>query len=235
MKVSRMFLLLCGPILATSLTGGATWRTMAQDDDKYVYADFETQHENRPVSNHGGVVQINAYSENGSAPSRFKGMGGINAPEVIRPSKDSPNKAVYFEYEFRMPNQYAGVSLEVFGQPSKDGKPVATDLSGYKYVTMQVYADTTNKTTNSLRFEIISRGQGLGTPQAFPQTSFKISPGFNTYKVVLKDLVQPEWADPKLSVKDVLKKLTSVTVSAYCGPCAPTTGKVVIDNIVFQK
>ena len=235
MKPFKLFLPLCCFTLLTSLAGGVRPTRAAQDGDKYVYADFETMKDGRPVSNHGGQVQLNAYSENGANPSRFKGAAGTNAPEIVRPGKESPNKAAYFEYEFRIPNQYAGVGLEVMGEPYKDGKPVADDLSAYKYVTLQVYATTTNTVINALRFEIISRGQGLGTPDAFPQTTFKVSPGFNTYKIALKDLNQPDWATPKLSVKEVLKKLTSVTVSAYCGPCSPTSGKVLVDNIVFQK
>ena len=235
MKPNRIFLLLCCLAPLAPLSGGGARRAAAQDSDKYVYADFETMKDGRPVSSHGGQVQINAYSENGANPSRFKGAAGTNAPEIVRPGKESPNKAAYFEYEFRIPNQYAGVGLEVMGEPYKDGKPVADDLSAYKDVTLQVYATTTDKTTNSLRFEIISRGQGLPPTNGFPQTSFKVSPGFNTYKIPLKNLSQPNWAEPKVSAKDVLKKLTSVSVSAYCGPCAPTTGTVVLDNIVFEK
>lgn len=205
----------------------------AQGDDKFVYADFEEAKDNRPVSSHGGLVQLVSYQENASSPARFKGLAGANpaAPELVRLKKDDPNHAAAFDYELTAPNQYAGVGVEVHGQPDKDGKPVADDLSGYKNVSLQIYATG----VNSLRLEIISRGQGLGAPNGFPQTTFKVRPGFNTYKIALKSLLQPEWAQPRVSEKDVLKKLTAVAVTAYCESCVSSHGTVIVDNIVFEN
>jgi hypothetical protein len=79
----------------------------AQGVDKLVYADFETMKDNRPVSNRGGLVQLFNYQENAVNPSRFKGAktGDSNAPDVVRLSKDDPNKAITFDYELRPPNQ----------------------------------------------------------------------------------------------------------------------------------
>ena len=65
--------------------------------------------------------------------------------------------------------------------------------------------------------------------------SFKIKPGFNTYKIPLSSLSQPSWAQTKVSTKDVLKKLTAVSLTAYCEQCTPINGTVVVDNLVFQK
>jgi len=98
-------------------------------------------------------------------------------------------------------------------------------------VSLQIYATG----VPSLRLELISRGQGLPPTNGFPQTTFKVTPGFNTYRVPLKSLLQPEWAQPRISAKDVLKKLTAVAVTAYCNQCTPANGTVVIDNIVFEK
>jgi len=39
------------------------------------------------------------------------------------------HRAAAFDYEMRIPNEWEGVSLEVFGQPEKDGKLVADDVS----------------------------------------------------------------------------------------------------------
>jgi hypothetical protein len=204
-----------------------------QESGKSVYADFETLQDNRPVSNRGGLVQLIAYQENPANQSGFKGLAGANppAPEVVHLKQGDPNRAIAFDYVLVSPNQYAGVGVEVHGQPDKDGKPVADDMSGYKFVSMQIYATG----VPSLRLEIMSRGQGLDTPNAFPQTTFKVLPGFNTYRIPLKSLLQPEWAQPRVSPKDVLKKLTAVNVTAYCNQCAPTKGTVVIDNIVFEN
>ena len=205
----------------------------AQSADKFVYADFETANDKRPVSSHGGLVQIVSYQESPSSQSRYKGLEGSNppAPELVRLKKDDPNRAIAFNYELASPNQYAGVGVEVHGEPDKDGKSVADDVSEYKSVSLQIYATG----VPSLRLELISRGQGLPPTNGFPQTTFKVTPGFNTYRVPLKSLLQPEWAQPRISAKDVLKKLTAVAVTAYCNQCTPANGTVVIDNIVFEK
>ncbi|HYJ47295.1 MAG TPA: hypothetical protein VEV81_11850, partial [Pyrinomonadaceae bacterium] len=153
------------------------------------------------------------------------------APEAVHLKPDDPNHAIAFDYELYSPNQWAGVGVEVHGQPDKDGKPVADDLSAYKFLTMQIYATG----VPNLRVEIVSRGQGINLSSGFPQMSFKVKPGFNTYKFPLSSLSQPSWAETKLSPKDVLKKLTLVSLTAYCEQCTPVHGTVVVDNIMFQK
>jgi hypothetical protein len=176
-------------------------------------------------------VQLFAYQE--TTPSRFKGLANSAppAPELVRLKPDDPNRAAAFDYELYSPNQYAGVSMEVHGQADKDGKPVADDLSAYKFLSLQIYSTG----VPSLRVEFISRGQGLNLASGFPQYTFKIKPGFNTYKIPLGSLAQPSWAETRLNNKDVLKKLTSISLSAYCERCAPVKGTVVVDNIIFQK
>ena len=60
--------------------------------------------------------------------------------------------------------------------------------------------------------------------------------GLNTYKVELKKFAQPSWVtDTRIDPKDVLKKLTAVSISAYCDDCRPTKGMMVVDNVVFEK
>lgn len=229
------FALLFGSF-GTSVVGSEVLRdraqaATAQDADKLVYADFETKPDSRPVSSRGGFVQLLSYEENAAIKSTFKGMPGVNppAPEIVRTSKETPNKAVSFDFRLVGPNQWAGVGVEVHGQPDKDGKTVADDVSAYKYVTLQVYATG----VTSLRIELMSHGQGINVSNGYPQMTFKVNPGFNTYKIPFKSLTQPQWAEPKVSTKDVLKKLTAVSVTAYCGPCTPITGTVVVDDIVF--
>ena len=46
---------------------------------------------------------------------------------------------------------------------------------------------------------------------------------------------QPEWARHLDLKKEVLAKLTSVTVGVFCEKCEPEKGTVVVDNIVFEK
>lgn len=199
--------------------------------DSLVYADFETLQDNRPVSNGGGTIQLTSYQE--STPSHYKGLANSSppAPESVHLKKDDPNHAIAFDYELYSPNQYAGVGVEIQGHPYKDGKPVADDVSGYKFLSMQIYATG----VPALRVELISRGQGVSLSSGFPQMTFKIKPGFNTYRIPLSSLSQPTWAQTKVSTKDVLKKLTAVALTAYCEQCTPINGTIVVDNVIFQK
>jgi hypothetical protein len=200
-------------------------------DDSFVYADFENVQDKKPLSNRGGSVQLTSYQE--STPSHFKGLENSSPPmpEVVRLKPDDPNHAIAFDYELYSPNQYAGVAVEVRGQADKDGKPVADDVSAYKFLSMQIYATG----VPNLRVEIISRGQGISLSSGFPQMSFKIKPGFNTYRIPLSSLNQPSWVQTRVGAKDVLKKLTGITLTAYCEQCTPVHGTVVVDNIIFQK
>lgn len=201
------------------------------DGGKLVYADFENAQNKRPLSKRGGHVQLISYQER--TPSRFKGLADASppSPELVRLKPDDPNHAIAFEYELYSPNQYAGVGVEVNGLPDKDGKPVAEDVSGYKFLSMQVYATG----VTNLRVEIFSRGQGISLTSGFPQMSFKVKEGFNTYRVPLGSLQQPRWVETKVGAKDVLKKLTGLSLTAFCEQCTPLRGTVVLDNVVFEK
>jgi hypothetical protein len=227
-SVSALFTCLTtNPALTAAAVRGA-----ARGADKFVYADFETIEANRPVSSRGGLVQLFTYQENPANPSHFKGApAGENAPDVVRLSKDNPNKAITFDYELRMPNQWAGVTVEVHGQPDKDGTPVADDVSGYKYLTLQLYVTG----VTSVTVEFISKGHGIKIDSGSPQMSFKISKGFNTYKVALDSLTQPPYVQTRVNPKDLLKKLTQVNVSVACSQCVPLSGTVVIDNLIFEN
>src|SRR5262245_59625783 len=90
---------------------GGAFEEGSKQGDKLVYADFETAKDNRPVSSRGGTVQLISYEERPTLPSRYKGLAGANppAPEFAIPSKESPNKAIAFDYELQGTNQYAGV------------------------------------------------------------------------------------------------------------------------------
>jgi hypothetical protein len=191
--------------------------TLSQEgSDKFVYADFEKMENGRPVSSNGGLVQIYVAQE--SVPVKFKGLANASpgAPELIV-LKDAPqNHLASFEYNLVGPNQWANVTLEVQGRPMKDGKPVADDVSGYKQMALQLYATG----VDSLRVEFVSHGQGINLTAGFPQLPIRLKSGLNTYVIPLKE---------------VLKKLTAISVSAYCNQCTPQNGMVLVDNIVFQN
>jgi hypothetical protein len=202
-----------------------------ESGDKFVYADFEKMENGRAVSSNGGLVQI--YTANESTPVKFKGLANASpgAPELIV-LKDAPeNHLASFEYILVGPNQWANVTLEIQGRPMKDGKAVADDVSGYKQLALQLYATG----VDSLRVEFISHGQGINLTAGFPQLPIRLKQGLNTYVIPLKGLSQPSWVQERVDSKDVLKKLTAISVSAYCEQCTPHNGMVLVDNLVFQK
>ena len=205
--------------------------TVPQEGDKFVYADFEKAENGRPVTNAGGLVQI--YTAHESTPVKYKGLGNASpgAPELIV-LKDAPqNHLAAFEYNLVGPNQWANVTLEIQGRPLKDGKPVADDVSAYKQLSLQLYATG----VDSLRVEFVSHGQGIKLDAGFPQLPVRLKPGLNTYIIPLKGLSQPTWVQERVDTKEVLKKLTAVSISAYCNQCTPQVGMILVDNLVFQK
>jgi hypothetical protein len=151
------------------------------------------------------------------------------APAFARVTAD--DVAAAFDYELRIPNEWAGVNMEVFGEPEKDGKLVPDDVSGYKFITLRVFT----KGAQYIKVELITRGQGTNIESGYPGASFRVSPGFITYKLKLDSFSQPEWAMPLDLKRDVLKKLTSVTVGVHCDKCIIEKGTVVVDNIAFEK
>lgn len=246
MKLERVLLPVCCFALLASLTGRtvessvanasafqplASRTTVPQDGDKLVYADFETVKDNRVVSNRGGYVQLFGYQQHDTSPSRFKGQEATNAPELVKLKKDDPNRAAAFDYQLPPLNEYAGVTLEVHGQADKDGKMVADDVSRFKYLTLQVYVTG----VSYMKIEFISKGNGIEMSGGYPESTFKVTPAFNTYKIPLNSIAQPTWTDQRVNPKEVLKKLTSVNLVAFCSKCALTKGTVVVDNIIFQN
>ena len=219
-------------IFATLLIVLSLISTAAQDGgDKFMYADFEKVENGRGVSNNGGLVQI--YTANESTPVKYKGLANASpgAPELIV-LKDAPqNHLAAFEYSLVGPNQWANVTLEIQGRPPKDGKPVADDVSGYKQLSLQLYATG----VDSLRVEFVSQGQGINITSGFPQLPIRVKSGLNTYVIPLKGLGQPSWVQDRVDTKEVLRKLTAISISAYCDQCTPKQGMVLVDNLVFQK
>jgi hypothetical protein len=208
----------------------------AQDEkppgEKFVYADFEKTESGRTVSNGGGLVQI--YTSTESTPVTFKGVPNASpgAPELVRLKTDPQNRLASFEYALTGPNQWAQVTLEIEGHPMKDGKPVADDVSGYKQLSVQLGATG----VESLRVEFISHKQGLNIESGFPQLPIRLKPGLNTYLIPLKGLSQPTWVkEQRVDSKEVLKRLTAISISAYCDQCTSQNGMVLVDNLVFQE
>ncbi|HKO62025.1 MAG TPA: hypothetical protein VJV03_12755, partial [Pyrinomonadaceae bacterium] len=128
----------------------------ASDDSKFIYADFQNLQNGRPVSKRGGMTRLNRWSENPGNPPEFRGMENANPPAPAPARVTADDIAAAFDYELRIPNEWAGVNMEVFGQPEKDGKVPADDVSAYKFITLRVFA----KGPQHIRLELITRGHG---------------------------------------------------------------------------
>jgi hypothetical protein len=197
----------------------------------FVYADFQNLQDGRPVSSRGGMTRLNRYSQNPANPPGYRGLEKADPPSPAPARVTADDVAAAFDYELRIPNEWAGVNIEVFGQPEKDGKLAADDVSAYKFITLRAFA----KGAQHIRLELITRGHGANLEAGYPTASFRVSPGFNTYKLKLDSFNQPQWAMPLDLKRDVLKKLTSITIGVHCDKCMMEKGTVVVDNIAFEK
>ena len=234
--MKRMVFFCSGVLTALILMAGLvsaqdTPKAAESDANKLVYADFQNSQNGRPLSKRGGLTRLNRYSYNAANPPAFRGMENADPPAPALASVVGDDVAAAFDYELRIPNEWAGVNMEVFGQPEKDGKLSADDVSGYKFITLRLFA----KGPQHIRIELITRGHGANLESGYPTTNFRVSPGFNTYKLKLDSFNQPQWAMPLDLKRDVLKKLTSITVGEFCDKCTIEKGTVVVDNIAFEK
>lgn len=218
-------------VVAGSVSAQDASKAAESDASKLVYADFQNLQNGRPVSKRGGMTQLNRYSQNEANPPQFRGLEKADPPAPAPARVTADDIAAAFDYELRIPNEWEGINMEVFGQPQKDGKFVADDVSGYKFITLRVFA----KGAQYIRLELITRGQGANLEAGYPTVDFRVSPGFNTYKLKLDSFNQPVWAMPLDLKLDVLKKLTSITVGVFCNKCKLEKGTVVVDNIAFEK
>ena len=210
-------------------------RPQERDAKRLVYADFERVEDGRPVSARGGLVQLYGYEESRVHKSTFKGLEGANppAPELVRIKKDDPNRAMKFDYSLFAPNQWAGVTVEIHGLPDANGAAVPEDVSGFKTLSLEAYATG----VPILRLEAVSGERGRDMTMTYPQMTFKVRQGLNTYKVPLTGFAQPAWVtDRRVDPKDIFRKLTSINLTAFCDQCEVNTqGMVIVDNVIFEK
>ena len=218
-------------VVAGSVPAQDASKAAESNGSKLVYADFQNLQNGRPVSKRGGMTRLNRYSENATNPPQFRGLENADPPAPALARVTADDVAAAFDYELRIPNQWEGVNMEVFGRPEKDGKLVADDVSGYKFISLRVFA----KGPRYIRLELITRGQGANLESGYPTVTFRVSPGFNTYKLKLDSFNQPQWAMQLDLKRDVLMKLTSITVGVFCDKCTMEKGTVVVDNIAFEK
>src|SRR3989440_305544 len=198
-------------VVAGSVPAQDASKPAESNASKLVYADFQNLQNGRPVSKRGGMTQLNRYSQNAANPPQFRGLENADPPAPAAARVTADDTAAAFDYELRVPNEWEGVNMEVFGQPEKDGKLVPDDVSGYKFVTLRVFA----KGAQYVKLELITRGQGANLESGYPAAIIHLSPGFNTYKLKLDSFNQPDWAVQLDLKRDVLKKLTSVPIGVH--------------------
>lgn len=204
------------------------------DSKTLVFADFERQEGGRPITARGGLIQLFGYEESKVHKSEFKGAPGVDppAPELVHIKPGDPNHAMKFDYVLQAPNPWTGVTVEMHGLADTDGKLTPEDLSGYKTLSLQVYATG----IEILRLEAVSKSTGKDSSFAWPIMTFKVKQGFNTYKVPLSGFSQPSWAPVRVDPKVIFKELTSLNLTAFCDQCEfRKQGMVIVDNIVFEK
>jgi hypothetical protein len=218
-------------LTSTSMLAQNGAKPAESDASRLVYADFQNTQSGRPVSKQGGMTRLNQYSQNSANPPQYRGLENANPPAPAFARVTADDVAAAFDYEWRIPNEWAGVNIEVFGHPEKDGKLVPDDVSAYKYITLRVFT----KGAQYIKVELITRGQGTNLESGYPAASFRVSPGFNSYKLKLDSFSQPDWVVQLDLKRDVLMKLTSVTVGVHCDKCIIEKGTVVVDNIAFEK
>jgi len=201
--------------------------------DKLVYVDFERVENGRPVSARGGAIDLWSYEEDKVHKSTFKGAAvDPPAPELVRVKADDPNHAGKFDYALEAPNRWAGVAIEIHGLPDASGVPQSDDVSVYKFLSLQVYATG----IRILKLETRSNESGKDTLAVHPMMTFAVKPGLNTYRVPLSGFTQPAGTELRVDPKNVLKKLTSIALIAFCDQCEQIQqGIIVIDNVVFEK
>jgi hypothetical protein len=223
-----------GAVVATSVTAQEKpAEKAASNPNALVFADFEGVQNGRPVTARGGLIQLFGYEESKVHKSEFKGLQGADppAPELVHIKAGDPNHAMKFEYVLHAPNPWTGVTVEMHGLPDADGKAVPEDLSGYKTLSLQVYATG----IEILRLEAVSKSSGKDSSFAWPIMTFKVRQGFNTYKVPLSGFSQPAWAPVRVDSKSIFKELTSINLTAFCDECILNKqGMVIVDNVIFE-
>ena len=200
--------------------------------EKLIYADFEAADNGRAISSRGGAISVTSFQESDLHKTTTKGAPNAgNSPELVRVKPDDPNHLGKIEFGFMAPNNWAGATIEIKGQADADGKPQADDVTGYKKITFQLYATG----ADMVRVEAVSRGYGMDMQAGWPKMEFKVRPGLNTYEVALKALAPPGWVDPKPDTGKLLAKLTALNITAFCEPCRPAQGMLIVDNVAFEK
>jgi archaellum component FlaG (FlaF/FlaG flagellin family) len=194
-----------------------------------VYADFERLQGIRPVSAQGGRATISSFQQNPAAPTALRDASDGD-PALLLDAEGTFSQRAFFDYETRAPNQWAGASLDIKALPEQGSRQRPMDVSGYDTLTVQLSATGTKK----LQIELRSRDNGLQIDYgSYPQVEIAVSETPRTYRIALSSFVTPTWVKSPLNTKEVLKRLTEISVKVLTA--TPAKGRVTVDNLVFER
>lgn len=184
------------------------------DDKILMFADFE---KNEPVSNLGGALSVFGYQQNNTHPAQV-------TYQLLPKNPKIPSQTLVVNFTIPKENQWAGATVSIPGKADEEGKPIAADMSEYKYIRLQAGAVGCKE----LRVQLMTEKSNSDLVQItiFPDASLK---GF---RVPIKEFSVPAWAKNRISAKDTMKAFTGVRISVTE---LGVTGYFVVDNISFEK
>ncbi len=196
---------------------------------RMVFADFERLQDVRPVSTKGGSATVSSFEQNPAARTTLPDATS-GGPALLLDAEGALTQRAFFDYETRAPNQWAGASLDISALPQAGGRQRAMDASGYDALTLDLAATG----TKTLVIELRSRDNGLQSEYgAYPQVQIAVNDTLKTYRIPLSSFRAPSWVKSPLNVKNVLKRLTEISIKVMTS--APAKGRVTVDNLTFER
>lgn len=196
---------------------------------RMVYADFERQQGLKPIGNLGGSTIISSFEQNPTARTVLpEGISG--GPALLLDAEGALSQRAFLNYQTFAPNDWAGASLDINALPAKNGRKQALDVSAYDTVTMELSATG----ARTLQIEFRSMENGLVSAYGeYPQAELTVGATPQKYRIALATLRPPSWAKSPLNIKDVLRRLTEISIKVVTK--LPAQGRVTVDNIVFER
>ena len=196
---------------------------------RMVYADFERQQDLKPIGNLGGSTMISSFEQNPAARTLLlEGTPGGSA--LLLDAEGALSQRVFLDYQTFAPNEWAGASLDISALPAKNGRKQALDVSAYDTVTMELSVTGAQKLLVELRSMENGLTSGYGE---YPQVELAVGSTPKTYRIALSALRPPSWAKLPLNIKDVLKRLTEISIKVVTS--SALRGRLTVDNIVFER
>ena len=92
------------------------------------------------MSARGGLIQLFGYEESKGTRASSRSAGSDPPARSSAHQAGRSKSCNEVRYALHAPNPWTGVTVEMHGPPDADDKAVPEDLSGYKTLSLQVYA-----------------------------------------------------------------------------------------------